>query len=235
MNKSFETTGWSIVAKVARNPDSPEGRAALEKVFRIYREPLHSYVKKRGYSPDQADDIVQSFFLEVIEKKTITKASPERGKFRTFLLTSLRNHLANIEERSSAQKRGGDFTRVPMAVIDDDESPEVNAGTDAEHAYDRRWALALLSRAMDRLDSEMTTPRKRDRYVLLKPYLISDESTVHYAELARQTSLGEGMIKSAVHRLRRRFGQILREEISLTIRTPEEIDEEIRDLLMILK
>ena len=235
MSRNFEPTDWGLVELAGRNPGTTEGRTALETLCGMYRAPLHAYVVKRGFTADQGADIVQSFFVHVIEKNSVAKASPERGKFRTFLLASIKNHLLNIERRNSAQKRGGDVTFVPLAGIDEKNSPAASTVIEAEYVYDRTWALALLSRAMDRLDSAMTLSRTRNRYALLKPFLISAESTVPYAELARQMQLAEGSIKSAVHRLRKRFGKILREEISRTVRTPEDVDEEIRDLMMILK
>jgi RNA polymerase sigma factor (sigma-70 family) len=231
----FNTTHWSVVL-LAGNPDSPQAGAALENLCRAYWAPLYAYVRRQGHSPHDAQDLTQEFFARLLEKQYFKLADRERGRFRSFLLKSLKHFLVNDWERQRAQKRGGGRKILSF----DDKSAEVSylqqpADQIApEQLYDKRWAMTLVERAMERLKGDYVTAGKRDVFEQLSGLLLSEASGDSYRHYGQILGLSEGAVKVAVHRMRQRFRETVREEIAETVSTPAEVDHELRCLMAAL-
>ena len=227
----FHTTHWSVVlaAGQARSPDS---RRALETLCETYWYPLYAYVRRRGYSADDAQDLTQEFFARLLEKESLRVANRERGKFRSFLLGSLDHFLAKEWRRAGAQKRGGGHVLLSLDIEDAERRYCLEPSHDltAEKAFERRWALNLLEETLSKLRDEYGRGDKLKLFEHLKPYLGGDKGTVPYRQIAAELGMTEGAVKVAVHRLRRRCRDLLRAEIAQTVAGPEEVDEELRDL-----
>jgi RNA polymerase sigma-70 factor (ECF subfamily) len=194
-------------------------------------------VRRWGYDADRAQDLTQEFFARLLEKHYLRDADPARGRFRSFLLASLKHFLSNERDRVSAVKRGGRVAIVPLEFENAEgryslEPPDTDT---PERIYERRWALTLLGRTLTRLRAEFQKAGKEDLFRRLEGHLTGEQEALPYAEVAAALDMSEGAVKVAVHRLRRRFGVILREEIAETVSDPAEVDEEIRDLFRALK
>ena len=227
----FVTTRWTMVSK-ASGSDSSEVRAALEKLCRVYWYPLYAYVRRRGYSPPDAQDLTQGFFQKLLEQDWVGDADREKGRFRTFLLTAMSRFLADERDKRRAQKRGGGTPHVPLQ-LDEAETRygyEPVDNTTPEQCFERRWALTLLETVLERLRAEHEHSGKGDLFAALHPCLVGSRETQPYAALAAQLGMNEGAVKVAVHRFRKRYRQLLREEIAQTTSTPEEVDEELHHL-----
>lgn len=234
--KSFATTHWSLVAE-AGGSSSPECRAALSSLCELYWYPLYAFVRRRGYQAAEAQDLTQSFFAELLEKERLQLADQQRGKFRSFLLSSLTNFLANQQRAHAAQKRGGDQT-VLSIDFDDGETRYQREPVDAvtpEKMFERRWTMMLLDRAVSRLRDEYSATGKRELFEHLKLHLGGDPEATQYRELAKTLQLTEGALKSAAHRMRKRCRELLRDEIAQTVSEPTEIDDELRELFSALQ
>lgn len=230
----FATTHWSLVAAASdSNPD--DARAALESLCRSYWYPLYVFVRRQGRGADEAQDLTQSFFLELLSKERLQRAREERGRFRSFLLTALRNFLANERRDARAAKRGGDRIIEPLEVARGEErySREPEDGATPERIFERHWAWTLTQTALGALEAEYQSAGKHELFVRLVPYL-HGEREQGYAELAAELGLSEGAIKTAVHRLRGRCRECLRAEIARTVMSEAEIDDEMRDLFSAL-
>ncbi len=220
----------------AGNQDSPRASEALGQLCRVYWRPLYAYVRKRGYSPDEAPDLVQEFFARVIEKNYFSSADRQRGRFRTFLLASMEHFLAKEWQRAHRLKRGGEITFFSL----DDESAETLYRQEpadefsAEKLYDRRWALALLEQALAQLRSEYSGSGRGPVFDELAIVLSGDKPDLSYAELGARIGLSEGAVKVAVHRLRQRYGELVRAQVADTVSRPEQVDEELRHLFAAL-
>ena len=227
----FQTTSWSLVLAAGDEP-TPDSERALASLCQIYWRPVYAFVRKRGYDHEQAQDLVQGFFTGVVEKRTLRRANPERGRFRSYLLTSVKNYLANERDRTSAQKRGGGGIAIPIDPIEAESwyAPEAIEDTTPEYLYQRRWALALLERVLDRLRDEAQAAGKSDQFDRLAELLVGDAPDSPYEALARELGTSAGALRVAVHRLRRRYRDLLRAEIAETVSSPEEVDDEIRFL-----
>ncbi|HCO92624.1 MAG TPA: RNA polymerase subunit sigma-24 [Phycisphaerales bacterium] len=231
----FATTHWSVIL-AASDSAAALHEPALSTLCRTYWFPLYAYLRRRGYDTHQAEDYTQGFFAGILERKGLKRADPKYGKFRSFLLASLKNFLADEWDRSHAQKRGGDkkvlsldfdaaasrYNRVPAHEL----SPE--------KLFERSWALTVLNRAMDRLKAESTASDKKQLFDRLKVYLAGERDTDSYREVAGELNMTEGAVKVAVHRLRRRYRELVRDEIAQTVATEAQVDEEIRDLFAAL-
>jgi RNA polymerase sigma factor (sigma-70 family) len=227
----FRTTHWSIVLAAGRR-SSPDARDALATLCRVYWYPVYAYVRRKGHSPDDAQDLTQSFFARLLEKNVAGKADRTRGKFRSFLLASLNHFLAKEWRRAGARKRGLGQVALSLDLAAGENRyihEPVNELT-AEKVYQRRWALTLLEETLTKLRDEFASGGKLDLFEQLKPYLGGNESTVPYRQIAEALGKTEGAIKVAVHRLRQRCGELLRAEIAQTVTDPAEVDEELRDL-----
>lgn len=228
----FTTTRWSLVL-AAGQQKTERSTAALAALCEIYWYPVYAFVRRQGYRTDDCGDLTQAFFARVIEKDYFQSVDPARGRFRAFLCASLRHFLTNERERAQALKRGG---RLPAISLDVDAAEgryqlEPPDGLTPERLFDRRWALMLMERVLHRLRDEHTAAGKADLFDALKGYLTGDDHGVPYSNLAGRIGSSEGAIKVAVHRLRRRFRDVLVAEIAETVEDPADIDGEIAYLL----
>jgi RNA polymerase sigma-70 factor (ECF subfamily) len=230
----FATTHWSVVLSAGRS-ETTRGRNALAALCETYWYPLYAYVRRQGHSPHDAEDLTQGFFARLLESESLAGVSPEKGKFRTFLLVALKRFLTNEWHHANSQKRGGGSFRVPLQghTAETRYVAEPSEQLTAEKLYERRWALTLLDRVLSRLSNEFNAVGKKEQFEKLKPYLMAERESISYAEAAVALGVNEGAIKVAVHRLRRRLRELFREEVSHTVARPEEIDEEIRHLLAV--
>ena len=209
---------------------------ALDTLCQTYWFPLYAYLRRRGYDSHQAEDYTQGFFAGILERKGLQRADPKYGKFRSFLLASLKNFLADEWDRARAQKRGGDKNIISLdfdaAASRYDLEPADRLSP--ENLFDRSWALTVLTRAMDRLKAESASSDKQRLFDGLKVYLAAERDAVSYRDVAGELDMTEGAVKVAVHRLRRRYRELVREEIAQTVTTEAQVDEEIRDLFAAL-
>jgi RNA polymerase sigma-70 factor (ECF subfamily) len=234
-HERFATTHWSLVLAAGRHA-SPTSREALATLCRTYWYPLYAHVRRRGHRAEEAQDLIQEFFAELLAKDRLQVADRERGRFRSFLLAALDHFLANAWRRAHARKRGG---HRPILSLDFGEGEGRYVAEPAheltpEKLYERRWALTLIEQALARLREELKRDGKRELFEQLKPYLGGGENAEPYGQLAGRLDMTEGAVKVAVHRLRRRCGELLREEIARTVAGPQEVEEELRDLFDVL-
>lgn len=232
---AFVTTHWSVVLTAGRS-DTTRAHVALEKLCQSYWFPLYTYVRRRGHSPEDAQDLTQEFFARLLARNTFAQAAPQRGRFRSFLLGSLKHFLANEWEKARAQKRGGRVQLIPLE-FDTAETRIVQPAAPDEtpdRAFDRQWALSLLDVVLGRLRREYTDAGREDLFRGLKDTLAGGRAEIPYRELAGRLGMSEGAVKVAAHRLRQRYRGLLREEIANTVAGPEEAEEELRQLFAAL-
>jgi RNA polymerase sigma factor (sigma-70 family) len=231
----FATTHWSVVL-AAGKPESTDYEPALETLCRTYWFPLYAYLRRQGYSSDKAEDCTQAFFAGLLDKHGLRLADPKRGKFRSFLLTAFKHFLANERAYARAQKRGGDRNIISMNLENAENrySLEPSDELSPDKIFERSWALTVLERTMTRLHSEAVNAKKQKQFDLLKVYLTAEKNSVPYQKIATEIRMTEGAVRVAVHRLRRRYRRLLREEISQTVASEDQIDEEIRELFAAL-
>jgi len=232
----FATTHWSVVL-AAGHSSAPGAQEALEKLCRAYWYPLYVYVRRQGNGPQDAQDLTQDFFSRLLEKKYLAMADRARGKFRTFLLGSLKNFLVNEWRRAGRLKRGGDLTFVSF---DANEAEERYAGepideTNSTNVYERQWAVALIEQVFSMLRGEYAAAGKAKLFEALRVYVWGEGSSPPYSEIGPQFNLTQGAAKMAVSRLRQRFRELLRGEVAHTVARPEDIDGELRHLIAVLK
>jgi len=228
----FATTHWSVVVQAGR-PDSPEAARALAELCGVYWYPLYAYVRRQGFDVPAAQDLTQDFFAKLLEKNYVGIADRKRGKFRWFLLTAFKCFLANEWDRARAQKRGGGARALSFDEMTAEERyrHEPADVLTADQIYDRRWALDLLDRARRRLREEYEVAGKAERLTHLEPFLSGETSPNHYAQAALQLGLSEAAVRQEAHRFKKRFGQLLREEVARTVAQPDEVAEELRYLI----
>lgn len=230
----FATTHWSVVLTAALG-ETPKARNALEKLCRIYWLPLYVFVRRRGYSPDDAKDLTQGFFAWLLGRNWLGGANQQRGRFRSFLLTSFSRFLSDEWDKLKAQKRGGGkVISMPFEEANAAGGWEPPDNFTPEQSFERQWALSLLDQVMNRLSNEFKQNGKEKLFELLKPCLLGERTSQPYAALAVKMRMTEGSVKVAVHRLRQRYRDILRDEISNTVEKPEEIDDELQHLFSVL-
>jgi len=231
----FVTTHWSVVLS-AREKGSPQSEAALETLCRTYWYPLYAYVRRQGYSPDDAQDLTQEFFARLLEKDYLRAVAREKGKFRTFMLMALKRFLANEWDKVKAQKRGGGLRLVSLEV----DTAEARYGeesastTTPDLEFEREWAFTLLDNVLERLRAEYEQQGTLRVFTALKRCLLGTRELQPYTELARELGMSEGAVKVAVHRLRQRYRERLKEEIANTLAVPADVKEEMRYLFRIL-
>jgi RNA polymerase sigma-70 factor (ECF subfamily) len=227
----FLTTHWSVI-RDAGNPESPDYRAALSTLCETYWYPLYAYLRGYGCDPDEAEDLTQGFFARMLDKDDFQLADPERGKFRSFLLASLKHFTANERKSAKRLKRGGGATLVPIDVNDAERHYAQEAVDDItpEKLFERSWAVNVLEQAMDRLQDEWKRSEKAAQFEALKGYLTPGKESTTYREIAQSLDMKEGAVKVAVHRLRRAYRAQLRAVIAETVATEDDVEEEIRDL-----
>ena len=234
-DQRFTTTHWSVIL-MAGQADSPQANEALERLCRTYWYPLYVYVRRQGNSPEDAQDLTQIFFSHLLEKNCFAKADRDRGKFRTFLLRSLKNFLVNQWKRSGRLKRGGgvEFLSMDANVAEDRYAAEPANTSNPDAAYEQRWAVTLIEQVLNTLRREYTAANKARLFEELKGLIWGDKSTACYAEIAGHLNLTEGTVKVAVHRLRQRFRELLRTEVAHTVARPEDVDDELRHLIAVV-
>ena len=232
----FATTQWSLVLS-AGDRTSPRFQQALAELCGAYWYPLYAFVRRQGASAVEAEDLTQEFFLALVDKEFLTATGPEKGRFRTFLLLCLKRFLANERDRQRAQKRGGGRKLISINR-DEAESRYQAEPADAatpERIYERRWALALLDQVLTRLEDEYRQAGKSALFARLKIYLVAEAPGESYAAMAANLGLSTGAVKVAVHRLRRRYGELLRAEVARTLEQPCDVNEEIQSLFAALR
>jgi DNA-directed RNA polymerase specialized sigma24 family protein len=227
----FATTHWSAVLQAGR-PDSPETARALAELCRVYWYPLYAYARRQGFDVPTAQDLTQDFFAKLLEKNYVGIADRKRGKFRWFLITAFKCFLANEWDRACAQKRGGGAKPLSLDEMSAEERyrHEPADRLNADQLFDRRWALDLLDRARLRLRDEYQSAGKAERLVHLEPFL-SGASTPGYAQVAAELGLSEAAMRQEAHRFKRRFGELLRDEVARTVAQPDEVADELRYLI----
>jgi DNA-directed RNA polymerase specialized sigma24 family protein len=228
----FPTTCWSRVAQ-ASDPCDPEARAALEGLARDYWYPLYAFVRRRGFGADDAGDLVQGFFADLLERRDLACADRTRGRFRSFLRGACAHYLSHHRDREGALKRGGGRRVLPIDVPGA-EGRYVNEPAHeltAERLFERRWALDLLGRVLARLEVEAAEAGRAELFSRLRPALEGDDRAESYREIGAALALSEGAVKVAAHRLRARYRDVLREEVSRTVADPAEIDLELSELI----
>lgn len=234
--EQFLTTHWSVVSLAAGEIDTPESAAALERLCRTYWYPLYAYVRRRGHDPHTAQDLTQEFFAHLLSTQALATVDPSRGRFRSFLLASLRNLLANEWKHGRRQKRGGGAVVFSLDAAEAEERYQLEPTDDSnpESTYERKWAEALLERVLSRLREECDASGRTQRFETLKVFLLDDKGTVSLSEAAQRLGLTVVAVKGVIHRLRQRYREIFRDEVASTVGRMEDIDEEIRHLLQAL-
>lgn len=230
----FATTHWSVVLAAAQSTDA-QASEALEKLCRTYWYPLYAYVRREGSSAADAQDLTQEFFAHLLARNSLAQVGSQKGKFRSFLLAALRHFLADQRDRARAVKRGGgaDCLSLDTQTAEARYRLEPVDRMDAEKIYERRWAMTLLEQALTRLHDEAVAAGKTELFERLRDF-VAGESDVCCGEAATQLGLTESAVKSALHRLRQRYRELVREEIAHTVADPAEIDTEIRYLITVM-
>jgi len=227
----FATTHWTVVLAAGRR-STPQSDRALEDLCRAYWFPLYAYVRRRGHTREDAEDLTQAFFARFLEKNYLAGLSAERGRFRAFLLASLKHFLANEWDKARRQKRGGGATHLSLDWETADTQFQVAAVNEPgpDQAFDREWALALLAKVIERLQQECVADGKAKLFEQLKIFLTAGKGELSHAEAARKLGMDETAVRVAVHRLRKRYRQLLRDEIAQTLADAGDVDEEMRAL-----
>ncbi len=229
------TTRWSVVL-AAGHQSSPDAARAIESLSQAYWYPLYAYVRRRGKQPEEARDLTQEFFATVIEKDYLNSADQERGRFRSFLLTVFKRFLANEHQREQAQKRGGGQCVVSINVDDGERRLSLEPSHDwtAEHEFERRWAVTLLDQVLERLQEDYSSKGKGELFTQLKPFLTIDDTDSHEI-IAKTLDMSVGAIKVAVHRLRQRYRDLIRQEVASTVANEDDADDELNQLLTAIR
>jgi RNA polymerase sigma-70 factor (ECF subfamily) len=231
----FATTHWSVVLSSGQI-NSSRASEALEKLCRTYWPPLYSYVRRQGFGLEEAQDLTQAFFAKLLEKNFWARADPQKGRFRSFLLTALRHFLADQRDRAQTAKRGGGVSLISF----DERSGEecflegLDPHLSGEQQFDRQWASAVLGQARSRLHQECIASGKSGLYDRVSLVDDKNENSMPYAVVAQELGMSVGAVKSAVSRLRQRYGELVRQEVAHTVSSPAEIEAEIRHLLAVI-
>jgi RNA polymerase sigma-70 factor (ECF subfamily) len=230
-NGWFQTTHWTQVVMAGRS-DSTRAQAALTKLCQTYWYPLYVFVRRQGQSPEDAQDLVQGFFLRLLEKRFLADVDPAKGRFRSFLLIALRRFMANEWDRANRLKRGGGCEIISLDETTTEQRYQAEPADEMtpEKAYARQWAITLLEQVLQRLEAEFTAAGKQALFEELKACLSGDSVKSSYSEIGGRLGMSEAAVKVAVHRLRQRYRELLRLEIGNTVANKEAIDDEIREL-----
>ena len=227
----FATTHWTVVLAAGQR-HTPQSDGALEELCRTYWFPLYAYVRRRGHTKEDAEDLVQAFFARFLEKNYLAGLNAERGRFRAFLLASLKHFLINEWKKARRLKRGGGEKLLALDWETADTQFQV-AATDEpspDKAFDREWALALLAKVIERLQQECAAEGKAQLFAQLKIFLTAGKGALSHADAAKNLNLDETTVRVAVHRLRKRYRVLLRKEISQTLTDESQVEEEMRAL-----
>jgi RNA polymerase sigma-70 factor (ECF subfamily) len=232
----FATTRWSLVLD-AGTELTPRGREALATLCELYWYPLYAYLRRRNHSAEDAQDLTQGFFTRLLEKHALNIVDPTRGRFRSFLLASLDHYVSNERDHDRAQKRGGATPPISLDATTAEEryKHEPADPWTPEKIFDRNWALTLLGRVLERLRTDLHAEGKGELFDHLKVYLSGEQGAPSYHALGTALGMSEGAVKVAVHRLRRRYRDVLYDEIAQTVSTPEEVELELQYLMESVK
>lgn len=233
-NANFESTQWSLVLK-AQHRTLGSAREALSTLCELYWYPLYAYARQR-LQKDDAQDVTQAFFVMLLEKELISKADPRRGRFRSFLLSSFQNFLANEWDRRNAQKRGGGLTAIHLDFSTAESHLQIEdpSGLSAEQIFEQQWLLRLLDQVLDRLGEEFDAAGQQGQFRCFKDFIGGSPSENAYSELARTLGATENAVRVAVHRFRKRYRTLLRNEIARTVADPGDVDDEISYLMSLI-
>ncbi|HEX4666224.1 MAG TPA: sigma-70 family RNA polymerase sigma factor [Chthoniobacterales bacterium] len=230
---AFATTHWSVLA--AAQGSSRAAEEALERLCRTYWKPLYTFVRRQGWGPEEAQDLTQSFFARLLERRDLAAARKEKGRLRSYLLISLKRFLFNARDRALALKRGAGERPVPLEEIGDGRGRAGSEKTTAELIYERRWALTVLEQVLARLREEYEAAGNGQLFGWLHEILIDDPGKLSQARIAAELGMTENAVRQAFHRLRLRYREILREEISRTVMLPGDVEDELRHLITVLR
>jgi DNA-directed RNA polymerase specialized sigma24 family protein len=231
----FRTTHWSVVLEA--QSESPAAQEALEKLCRVYWRPIYSFVLRQGITPEQAEDVTQGFFADLLEHKSLTAVRKEKGRFRSYLLGALKYFLADERRRAMAIKRGKGQRLIPLEELSADERKEMES-TDtvtAEQIYERRWASTVLEHVLGLLKNEYVAAGNAALFDCLKQLLPDEPGSPSQADIARQLGMTTNAVRQAFHRFRQRYQLLLREEIAHTVATPADIEDELRHLIAVVR
>jgi len=233
---SFRTTCWTYILEAAR-PDAPGSENSFARLYLDYWPPLYAYLRRRGFGSPAAKDVTQDFFTRLLEKSSLANLQKEGGRFRSFLLGALNNFLANEWDRAHAQKRGGGQELLSLDATEGETrflSRQPAESSTPETVFEQQWAMTLLEHVTRAVAADYAANGKAALFEQLRVYLQGDRGGPPYAEAAARLGLSEGAVKVAVHRLRQRYGQLLREELARVVSRPEDVDEELRHLIQIV-
>ena len=230
------TTRWSVVLAAGRT-SQPAAREAMATLCGLYWHPLYAFIRRRGSSPEEAEDMTQAFLAHVIEKESLRHVDPGKGKFRSFLLTALKNFLSDQRSKEAALKRGGGVAPVSLDAEEAEGRYRLDPADDLtpERIFERQWALTVIEQAMNRLRERYARSGKTNQFDEMKIFLSGEKRPVPYADVAERLGITPLAVKVAVHRLRKRFRDALREEIAQTVASSEEIDAELQALYAALE
>ena len=231
----FTTTHWSVVL-AARDTASPQAEAALAELCRTYWYPLYAFVRRKGHSPHDAQDLTQAFFARLLEKNYVAQADRERGRFRSYLLMALTHFLADEWDKARCVKRGGGREMISFDAASAEERYRLEPidQLDAAKLYERRWVTTLFDKVLARLEQEFRDSGKGERFDGLKSSLLAEPDGPSYSALGAQLGLTESVVKQAVHRMRRRYRELFREEIAQTVAGPDEVEDELNHIFAVL-
>src|SRR5262245_51447744 len=232
---AFTTTHWSVVLTAQER--SPAANEALEKLCRTYWWPLYGFVRRNGYTPEEAQDLTQGFFALLLERRDFDAVRQEKGRLRSYLLTSLKHFLAKARRRELTLKRGEGRALVPLDELIAREHADLEPADNltADKIYERRWALTLLEQVLTRLESEYRAAGNGKLFDYLKEFLSDEPGRQSQAEVAAELSMTENAVKQAFHRLRQRYRELLRDEIAQTVAAPGDVEEELRHFISVLQ
>jgi len=231
----FPTTHWSVVL-AAGDTDSPQANAALAALCRTYWYPLYAFVRRKGKTPPDAEDLTQAFFARLLEKNYVAQADRERGRFRTFLLAALTHFLADEWDKARRLKRGGGREVISFDAASAEERYRLEPidQLDAAKLYERRWVTTLFDKVLERLEQEFRDSGKGALFNGLKSSLLAEDTGLSYAEAGARLGLTEQAVKQSVHRMRRRYRELFREEIAQTVAGPGEVEDELKHIFAVL-
>lgn len=233
--RGFQTTHWSVVLQAGQGR-SPERSAALEKLCRTYWYPLYAFIRRQGYSEEDAQDLTQQFFASLLERNDFGRVDPSKGKFRTFLLASLSHLLSNERDRARAVKRGGGQRPLSLDELEPEQRYRLEPASELspDRFFDIRWAMTIMERALANLRAESTASGKTALFEGVKRYLTEEPGRGDYAEAGRRLDLTGQAVAVAVHRLRHRYRELVRAEVAQTVSSPLDLEEEMRHLYAVL-
>jgi RNA polymerase sigma factor (sigma-70 family) len=232
---AFTTTHWSVVLEA--QGESPAAHEALEKLCRIYWRPIYSFVRRQGFGPQEAEDLTQGLFAQLLERKRLNDVRKEKGRLRSFLLGALKYFLADEQRRVMAIKRGKGQRLIPLEELRAGERFEMEPAdpVTAEMIYERRWALTVLERVLSRLKDEYNLAGNAALFDALKELLPGEPGSPSQAQIAARLGMSENATRQAFYRFRQRYQALLREEIANTVATPGDIEDELRHLIAVLE